>query len=154
MAKFEKTSDYIEDEIRSLFMNTGLDNFIYLTIISKNKAKTVFDISKADSITEYMINQTDVLRLVVYEEAYELLGKEKRDILLKAMFANIDYDTEKEKLILNKNILDGLVALRNEYSDKDLLDAYEASRLIIQQIEDKANAAKEQRKKKDTDSEV
>lgn len=148
MAKYEKTSDYIEDEIRSIFMKTGLDNFIYLTILSKNKAKNVFEMSKADSITEYMINQTDVLRLVVYEEAYELIGKVNREILLEAMFANIDYDTEKEKMFINKNIADGLILLRNKYTDKELFDAYEASRLVIQQIEDKANAAKEERKKK------
>lgn len=150
MSKFFKTTPEYEEEIRERFEKTRMDNFIQLNVFSTKKAKNVIEISRADKATEYMLKQDDILRLCVYEEAYELMA-EKRFKFLDLIFAGVNYDTEKEKIILDKDLMNCFLDTRraqglSDQDAKELIDIIELSKIVIEQLEEKEKKEREERK--------
>jgi hypothetical protein len=155
MAKLFKTSDDIFEEINKVWSETDCSQIgVRLKVISTQKAKQILKLSKASATTEYLIREQDVLTLVVYEEAWDRLNDEAKQLLLNGVFSVVYYDTEKEHLILDNTPYADLFNMRHAKDSKgeEYLDRYdnalEASSLVISQIEDEEKKKKEEEKER------
>ena len=93
MAKLFKTSDDVYNFIENEWSNHGCSNVgVNLKVVSTPKSKQILKISKASPTTEFLIRESDVITLVVYEDAWDRLDDLNKLLLLKGVFSIISYD--------------------------------------------------------------
>lgn len=142
MAKFCRLSDenlkLIEEEAR----RDGLSDYVHIEGIGKTKAKELIKIQKDSAVAEYKTNKPDTVNVFIYEEAFDMLNDEQKQMLLHDAFNGIGYDFEKEKLIIGCPQITVSVNGRAKWGDA-LINAAEAGVHAIMQIEDKDKERKE-----------
>lgn len=133
MAKLETTTEEYKDEIIKHFQKTGLDNYLNIKVMSTPKAKKVMTITKASPSTEYLLKESDIINVILFEPAYELL-QDRRHLFLDVMFSMISYDPEKLKTTISKEFSDGLVNIRKSktVSDAQLLELAELVNIAVE----------------------
>lgn len=143
MAKiFEPSSETIE-LAEKLFNDTLLSEVgINIKVLATTKAKNVVKVSKANPTTQYLTSK-DII-VVVYEEAFDRLSDEYKEKLMEGALSNASYDTEKDKLNVETDIMKEVFAMRQKYSN--YVDIMESSYFAIQQIEDEEKERKEAKK--------
>lgn len=142
MSKLYKSSDYVEDMAREAFSNAGLENYITLNVISTSKAKDVIKVSKASPETEFLTSSDGMVTITVYEEALEALDEHGQKLLMEGAVSCIDYDSEKDKIIIDKSELNLINRMRHKYNN-DVLDIFEQGAMSIIAIEEKEKDEKE-----------
>ena len=148
MRFFEPSSDIVE-WIEEKFSETGLYNFIQLKVLGISKQSQVFNVSKASGLVKYIGNLDDAVVITVYEEAYDRLDEQSRELLLEDAIAQISYDTEKDKLVVTKPQINITVGGRRKNGEA-LINAAETSIVVIESIEqeEKEKKAAEREAKK------
>ena len=145
MAKFFETSQDIAELVQSKWENTGLAQMgIELKLISVTKAKNVLKASKAGATINYLTKKDAFL--IIYEEAFDRLSDEYKERILEGALSNISYDTDKDKLNVETDIVKELFRMRRKY--ENYVDIMEASYLVISQIEEEEKERKEAEKAK------
>ena len=141
MAKLFKTGEDIVELARNKFEDAGLPQIgINLTILSTPKAKTVLKVSRANATTHFL-TQKDVI-LLVYEEAFDLLPDDAKNVLMEGVLSNVSYDTEKDKLNVEGDIAREIFRMRKKYPE--YVDMLETSYMIIEDIEEEERRRKEE----------
>jgi hypothetical protein len=156
MAKlFIKTSDDVYGFINNVWQNTGCAKVgVNLKVISTPKAKQVLKLSKASAITESLIHEEDVITLVVYEEAWDMLSELNKLLLIKGIFSLVSYDMDHDKVVIDNRPYADLFNMRHSIDEngKEYLDIYdntlETASMVIQQIEDEERQRKEEEKER------
>ena len=141
MAKIFKPSDETIEFVESHFSDTGLDHFITLKVIGVSKQSQVFSVSKANGLIEYIGNLDDAVVVSVYEDAFDRLDDNTKNLLIKDALAQISYDDEKEKIIITKPQIMVTVGGRQTFGE-NLIDAVEASLHVIESIEEEVKEQK------------
>ena len=143
MSKLFKSSDYVEDMIRTEFSNCGLEAYgIVLNVISTIKAKEVIKVSKASPETEFLTNKESMITITVYEQAFEKIDEDGQKKVVEGAISCISYDSEKDKINIDKSEGNMFHRMRHKYNN-DVLNIFEQASLAIQQIEDEEKEAKE-----------
>jgi hypothetical protein len=155
MAKLFKTSDDIHELIIKEWERTGNASIgIGLKVISTPKARQILKLSKANATTEYLLRESDLLTLVVYEAAWDRLSELNKILLLRGTFSVVSFDNDKDKLVVDTTPYADLFNMRHtkDENGKEYLDAYdntlEIAANVISQIEEEERKEKEEAKEK------
>jgi len=146
MAKIFETAENIVDMVEEVFVSAGLSNYgLGLKVLSLTKARDVVKISRASATTNYLTKNKVDLTLFIYEEAFEKLPVETQRILIEMVLSNVAYDTEKDRLNVEKNPYVQIFQMYKKYG-KQFLDGLELSYEIVRQIEEAKKKEKEEEK--------
>jgi hypothetical protein len=111
-----------------------------LKVLSVTKSKSVLKVQRANAATHFMTKK-DIL-LTVYEEAFDRLSDEHKNLLMEGVISNISYDTEKDKLNVDTDFAKEIFRMRRKYPN--YVDIAEETYLVIEQIEDEERRRKEE----------
>ena len=146
MAKFFETSSDIVEMAENEFSNCGLDTYgLTLKCISTSKAKDIISVTKASATTEFVSKQDSMIIVTIYETAFDRLDEHGKKIFMEAAFSGISYDSEKDKIMVDKNQGNMLHRMRHKYNN-GILDTLELNEIIIKQIEEEEREEKEAKK--------
>ena len=155
MTKVFKTSDDVYEFITKEWENHGCSNIgVNLKVVSTPKSKQILKLSKASATTEFLIRESDVITLTVYEDAFSRLDELNRLLLIKGVFSLVSYDYDKDRLIIDNRPYSDLFNMRHavdnngvEYLDK-YDNALEIAAMTIEQIEEEERQRKEEEKER------
>ncbi len=142
MDKIFETSQDILELAQAKFEDAGLVHTVGLRVLSTKKAKNVLKLSKANAIL-HGVTKDDVV-LIIYEEAFDRLPDEYKEVLMEGVFSNVSYDADKDKLNVESDIAKEIFRMRRKY--QNYVDMMEASYIIVQEIEDEEKQRKEDEK--------
>lgn len=143
MSKIFKTSEDIENLVRSQFAETGLESYgLNLEVMSLSKAKDIIKVSKASATTEFLTKSEGVITLFVYEKALERLNIESQNKIIEMALSNVSYDSEKDKINIDTQPFNQVFRMRQKYGDA-FLNCLESAYYAISQIELEEKEAKE-----------
>ena len=142
MAKFYEVSEENLSLIDEKFQETGMHNYIDFKVVGISKAKEVIKVVKTNPIAEYVGQCPDSVLCIVYEEAFDRLDDEAREMLVVDALANVAYDSEKDKIIVGGPQITVSLGGLEKYGQK-LVHAAETGIYAIMQIEEEKKAAKE-----------
>lgn len=143
MAKFFETSEEIQSLIQDEFINNGLATYgLNLKVISTVKGKDIITVSKASPTTEYISKQDSMIIVTVYEKAFDCLDEQGKRIFIEAALSNISYDSEKDKILIDKSQANMIHRMRHKYNN-GILDILEQNELIIRHLEELEKEEKE-----------
>ena len=141
--KIYETSADIAELCQAKWEETGLAQMgIELKLLSVTKAKNVLKASKAGATINYLTKKDAFL--IIYEEAFDRLSDEYKEKIIEGALSNISYDTDKDKLNVETDIVKELFRMRRKY--ENYIDIMEASYLVINQIEEEEKERKEAEK--------
>lgn len=143
MAKlFESASDIVE-LAEEKFEETGLPQMgINLKVISITKAKDVLKVARANATTEFLTKNSDVITLFVYEDAFDRLDDDMKNMLMEGALSNVSYDTEKDKLNVDSSRYGEFIRMRRKFPNYG--DVVETSVMVIEQIIEEEKQRKEE----------
>ena len=148
MAKLFDSSEYVVEMARNEFSECGLESYgMFLKVISTSKAKDIVTVTKASAMTEYVSKQEDMIIVTVYEKAFERLDEPVQKLFIEAAFSCISYDSEKDRVLIDKSQAAMIHRMRHKYGN-EVLDKLELNELVVAQIEDEEKAEKEAKKHK------
>ena len=140
MAKLFETSKDIADLAQEKWENTGLAQMgIELKVISTPKAKSILKVQRANATTNYLTKK-DVI-LIVFEEAFDRLTEEHKNLLMEGAISNISYDTDKDKLNVESDFAREIFRMRRKY--QNYVNVAEESYIVIETIEEEEKQRKE-----------
>lgn len=100
MAKYETPFEDTQALFNKVIDATGLQNYINITVLSNNKAKKVFDVTKANELLKY--RSGDDVIIVLNEKIYDQLTDDQKTIIAEQAITYLSYDTENDKLVITK----------------------------------------------------
>ena len=146
MAKFFKTSEDIIELIEDKFSETGLEHYgINLKIKSTSKLKDLMSVTKESAKTEYLAKSQDMVSIIVYEELFDRLNDETKILLTEMYLSGISFDSEKDKISVDKNPINLILNMKRKYGN-NFLDRIEEVQLINQQMIEEEKERKEAEK--------
>jgi hypothetical protein len=138
--KLFETSKDIADLAQEKWENTGLAQMgIELKVISTPKAKSILKVQRANATTNYLTKK-DVI-LIVFEEAFDRLTEEHKNLLMVGAISNISYDADKDKLNVESDFAREIFRMRRKY--QNYVDVAEESYIVIETIEEEEKLRKE-----------
>ena len=84
--------------------------------------------------------------IAVNSELFEVLDEQSQDILIESLLSRVYYDSEKEKIVINKPELNVELGMYHKYKDI-AVQKLELAYYTLKQIEDKKKQEKESKKK-------
>ena len=150
MSKIFKTSDDIVELIENQFSETGLEPYgINLKILSTVKSKELMTVAKESAKTEFLSKSKDLITITVYEALFDRLDDEAKNMLTEMYMSGISYDSEKDKITVDKNPVNLILNMRRKYGD-DILNKIELVQMVAQELieeeKEKKRAEKEAKK--------
>ena len=145
MAKFGKVSEETQELVDRIGNETGVIRMMDIKAVSIPKSKKVIEVKRCPPLGEYVAEKRDVVCIIVYEKAFERLSDEQQEILMKDAFNTINYDMEKDKIVIGCPQIVVSCDGRAKWGDK-LVDAAEAAVLTIQQVAEEEKEEKERAK--------
>ena len=145
MAKYSKCEEDVQDMVRNIASELGLEQFMDFEALYVPKAKEVVTVSKASAIAEYLSSREDLILVFIYAEAFDLVDDKTKDMWLRMALDQISFDSEKDKIIIGCPMISVPVGFYTKYQ-KSAVDAALLGQLTIQQIEDKKREEKERQK--------
>jgi hypothetical protein len=146
MAKYSQASDSIENLVIEISNELGLINYgVDFQPLCVNKAKEVCKIVKANELAEYASNREDLVFVVCYEDAFDLVDEKTQYMWLRMEMEKVAYDTEKDKMIIGCPQITVPVGFYEKYKGAAVESAL-LGQYTIAQIEEKKKEEAEQRK--------
>jgi hypothetical protein len=143
MSKIFETDTEIVKLAEEKWSETGLEHIgINIKYLSVPKSKTILKAQRASATTNFLTKK-DVI-ITVFEEAFERLTDEHKNLLLEGCMSNISYDAEKDKWNVETDFAKEILRMRHKYPN--YVDVAEESLLIIESIEDEERRRKEEEK--------
>jgi len=137
--KFFESDDQIVKLITERAVVNGLTECgVNVQVMSTTKQKEVIKVGKASDPTEFLTKTDNAVQLFVYEEVFLELDEELQKFLVEFAFDGVYYDSDKDRVMLEKNPYVPLFDLRRKYGERadELL---EAAYLAVKQKADKNN---------------
>ena len=147
MSKITKASDDVIEAVRKVIDSLGSTLYIQFTALNVSGQKQLIKVTKASPTNEYFTQQTESVIVYVNEEIYKMLEPKQRQMLITNAMYGVNYDDEKDRLIVNQPELGISVQGWQQYGD-ELVNAAEAVQLALQQIKEKKEEEKANSKKK------
>ena len=137
--KYFETDDSIQEQVKAMFASMGLAEVgIKLQIISTTKQKDVVRIAKTSEPTEFLTETDNAIQVFIYEGVFLELDSATQDFLLEFAFTPVWFDSDKNKVMIEKNPYQPLFNLRLKYGER-ADEMLEASYLAIKQYEEGNN---------------
>ena len=146
MGKYSKASEDIEKLVNDISNELGLINYgIDFEPLFVKKAKEVCKIVKANELAEYASKREDLIFVLCYEDAFDLVDEKTKYMWLRMEMDKVSYDTEKDKMILGCPQITVPVGFYEKYKGAAVETAL-LGQYTIAQIEEKKKEEAEQRK--------
>jgi hypothetical protein len=100
MAKYEDVFLDTQNLYTKLIVKSGLSNNLNIVILTDNRAKDIFKVTKANALLKHRAGD-DVI-VVINEKIFDKLTAEQKEIVAEESLASIGYDLENDKLIISK----------------------------------------------------
>lgn len=152
MAKIFKTSEDIVELIENQFAESGLESYgLTLKIMSTAKSKDVITVAKESAKTEFLSKSNDLISVIVNENVIDRMDDESKNMIIEMYLSGISYDSEKDKVTVDKNPINLILNMRRKYGD-DILNKVELVQMITQELieeeKERKRAEKEAKKAK------
>lgn len=142
MSKFFDSSDYVKEMAQAFFEKSGLAQMgLDLEVISITKASSVISVQKASALTEFRTKKQDTIHMIVFEQAFERLSQEQQQELVEGAISNISYDTEKDKINIDKSQYGEVLRMRQKFTN--YVDVIEIAQASIEQIAEEEKQRKQ-----------
>jgi hypothetical protein len=146
MAKYSQASENIENLVVDISNELGLINYgVDFQPLCVNKAKEVCKIVKANELAEYASNREDLVFVLCYEDAFDLVDEKTQYMWLRMEMEKVAYDTEKDKMVLGCPQITVPVGVYEKYKEV-AVDAALLGQYTIAQIKEKEKEEAAQRK--------
>jgi hypothetical protein len=146
MAKYSQASENIENLVVDISNELGLINYgVDFQPLCVNKAKEVCKIVKANGLAEYASNREDLVFVLCYEDAFDLVDEKTQYMWLRMEMEKVAYDTEKDKMVLGCPQITVPVGVYEKYKEV-AVDAALLGQYTIAQIKEKEKEEAAQRK--------
>lgn len=152
MSKFGTVSDETQEMVDRIVNEIGLVQYMDIEVMSVPKSKKVIEVKRLMPLGEHVARKLDVVCVIIYENAFERLGIEQREMLMRDALNSVKFDTEKDKITIGCPQIVVSCEGRAKWGD-ELVNAAEAAVLAIQQIADEEKSEKEAKKNKRKKSE-
>lgn len=151
MAKLGKVSDETQALVDKVVGELGYDNYMNIEPISITKQKQLIKVARANATTEYKAKCPDSVFLYIFEAPFERLDEKQQELLIRDALNNVNYDSEKDKIIIGCPQVTVSVDGRAKWGD-ELVNAAECGVHMILQVEEeekeRKQAEREAKKKK------
>ena len=133
--KIFEADEEIVKMVREQFEKNGFYDSMTLQVFGITKQKDVVKASKAPEPTEFLTEKENIIQVFVYEGVFNELDEETQRFLIEFALQPIWFDSDKGKVVIDKNPYNPLFELRKKYGNRadELL---ETSYVAIQQAED------------------
>lgn len=133
--KIFEADEEIVKMVREQFEKNGFNDSMTLQVFGITKQKDVVKASKAPEPTEFLTEKENIIQVFVYEGVFNELDEETQRFLIEFALQPIWFDSDKGKVVIDKNPYKPLFELRKKYGNRadELL---ETSYIAIQQAED------------------
>lgn len=151
MAKLGKVSDETQALVDKVVGELGYDNCMNIEPISITKQKQLIKVARANATTEYKAKCPDSVFLYIFEAPFERLDEKQQELLIRDALNNVNYDSEKDRIIIGCPQVTVSVDGRAKWGD-ELVNAAECGVHMILQVEEeekeRKQAEREAKKKK------
>jgi hypothetical protein len=146
MAKYSQASETIEQLINDISNDLGLIHYgVDFQPLCVSKAKEVCKIVKANELAEYASERENLVFVVCYEDAFDLVDEKTQYMWLRMEMEKIVYDTEKDKMSIGCPQITVPVGFYEKYKEA-AVDSALLGQYTIAQIEDKKREEAEQKR--------
>lgn len=142
MAKLGKVSEETRELFERVCDETGLDNFMDIRIVNTAKSKKLIEVKKCPPLGEYVAEKVQVVCVIVYDKAFERLTPEIQELLMRDAFNNIQFDSEKDKIMIGVPQIVVTCEGRAKWGE-ELINAAEIGVTMIQTIEEEEREEKQ-----------
>lgn len=139
--KFGELSEDVKSVFEEVVNKTDLLQFINLYYYSTDKQRGITKVSKLNPLAECVAKKPDTVCIVVNEAVFERLSPKQQKMIAEDCVAQIGFDTEKEKIIIEQPTITMTAGGWKKYGS-ELAEAYELCLLTAQQLEEERQEAK------------
>ena len=145
MAKYVEVSEETTKLVNTIANQTGLDKVLKIRVAGVPSSKKLIEIKMCPSLGEFVADVTDVLCVIVYEQAFERLTTAQQEMLMRDAFNTVYYDSEKDKVVIGCPQIVVSLDGRAKWGD-ELINAAETSLHVMQEIIEEKAEEKERQK--------
>ena len=137
MANFENASRETAEVFNQVMTNALLDNYIDYRLVVNNKLKEIGRATKNSDLNRFLSGQD--LVITINEEVFEQLEVADQRIVAESIIAGVHYDTEKDRLNVNKG---DIPAIHSGVVEKYGVDRYFNIQRLIKEVQSQLKDAK------------
>jgi hypothetical protein len=100
MSKYSEVFQETQDLYDELLEKTGLSHYINVSLLSDDKSKEIFKISRCCETEKHKTG--DDINITINEKIFDQLTQEQRVIVAEESLAGLHFDSEKDKLVISK----------------------------------------------------
>ncbi len=133
----------IQKLVQEISSEMGLEQMIKFKTLNVTNAKKVVEIKMSNIITKALTDKE--VFVLVYEDAFDLVGDDVKYMWLRVALNAVSYDSEKEKINIESDNVKNLIEMYRKYG-KTVIDNVELANLTIVQIQEQEKARKAEEK--------
>lgn len=133
----------IQKLVQEISTEMGLEQMIKFKTLNVTNAKKVVEIKMSNIITKALTDKE--VFVLVYEDAFDLVGDDVKYMWLRVALNAVSYDSEKEKINIESDNVKNLIEMYRKYG-KTVIDNVELANLTIVQIQEQEKARKAEEK--------
>ena len=145
MSKFTQLSDDNASFINNIIRSVGLNEMVNFELLGLKDSKELLQVLKTNPREEYLSKKPVSVCIMVYEEVFDQLTDEIKDVLVRDALNRVNYDYEKDKLSIGCPSISVTLDGMSKWGDK-LINAAETAMLTILQTEERKRELKEAEK--------
>ncbi|MBP5722798.1 MAG: hypothetical protein J6X18_04400 [Bacteroidales bacterium] len=147
MAKYSRELDEaLEKKVKDLAAAAGLrEQGITIEPIALNSKKSYGEVIKANELVTLFTGDSDMVCVAINERLFLELDDQSQNVLIESLLSQVWYDSEKEKIMINKPELQVGLGMYHKYKEV-AVQKLELAYYTLQQLEDKRKAEKEAKK--------
>lgn len=155
MGKLRLASPDVEKLVQDVAQEMGLiQQGLEFQALCTTKAKEIVKVSKAGEVAEVMSDKENLLVVIVYEDAFDVVDEKTRFMWTRMALDSVVYDSEKNKVTLSAPMLTMTLGCYQKFGNVATQHA-ELALHTIQQLEEaekqrkaEAKAAKTRKRKR------
>lgn len=131
MPKFTEASEEIKKIVLEVSNELGFAQYgLDFEALCVHKAKEPVTISKASAVAEYLSKRDDLILVICYEDAFDLVDDQNKYMWIRMAMDKISIDTEKDKVSLDCP----MISIPEGFYEKYGAPAMDSARLGIHTI--------------------
>lgn len=146
MKKFFDVSDDNQNLFDSVLKNTSIPTFVKFKLLSVEKQKTLYKVSKANEVLNHLTGYDFVV--IINESLFDQLDNDQQKLIFDEALAHIVYDSDKDSVSLSKPDVVTFSGIISKYSIKEYLRVKETVDALLKQQEEKEKEQKSAKKSK------
>jgi hypothetical protein len=131
MAKYNDVFPDTKEIFDEVIVGANLDNFVNILVLADNKQKDIGKVVKANPILKYKTD--DDVVVIINESIFELLDDSLKLITAEMIMAGISYNSEKDKIEINKPDFTIHTGLLKKYGGDVCINLHEVIRAAFAQ---------------------